>query len=147
MRIERVAHGAAELDADPGHRMRIVDVEAEHERARQADDAHEPQRRDDADARHRPEIGDDLGNPALPQLPGLALAGAPRCRPCSTGRSEFTRSSSAAAWCPTSCTSEEAMPVPTMRSRGTRMIATGFSPPPGMRVRARRMAAPMPRSR
>ena len=48
---------------------------------------------------------------------------------------------------PTSCTSDDAMPVPTMRSRGTRMMATGFCPPPGRRVRARRIAAPISRSR
>ena len=44
-------------------------------------------------------------------------------------------------------TSDEAMLLPIMRSRGRRMMATGLSPPPGRRVRARRMAAPGPRSR
>ena len=39
------------------------------------------------------------------------------------------------------------MPLPTIRSRGTRMIATGFGRPPGSRVRARRIAAPGPRAR
>ena len=42
---------------------------------------------------------------------------------------------------------ENPMPLPTMRSRGTRITAMGFSPPPGKRVLARRMAAPTPRSR
>ena len=82
------------------------------------------------------------------QLPGDRAPRA-RCRlaACSAGRSDSTRPSSAAPWWPTSWTSEEAMPWPTMRSRGTRMMATGFSPPPGSRVRARRIAAPGPRAR
>ena len=32
------------------------------------------------------------------------------------------------------------MPLPIIRSRGMRMMATGLSPPPGRRDRARRMA-------
>src|SRR3712207_7646903 len=32
---------------------------------------------------------------------------------------------------------EDAIPVPTIRSRGMRITATGLSPPPGSRVRAR----------
>ncbi len=65
----------------------------------------------------------------------------------SSACSEDTSPSSAAPWWPTSWTSDEAMLAPTIRSRGMRTIATGFSPPPGSRVRARRIAAPGPRAR
>ena len=49
--------------------MRIVDVEAKHERLGQADHADQSQRRGDADAGHRPEVGDDFRDPAIPQVP------------------------------------------------------------------------------
>ena len=75
-------------------------------------------------------------------LPGAAARTSRR-----TGRSDSTRHSSAAPWWPTSWISDEATPCPTMRSRGTRMIATGLDTPPGNRVRARRIAAPGPRAR
>ena len=46
-------------------------------------------------------------------------AGSSRCWwASSAGRSDSTSDSSAAAWCPTSWTRDEAMPWPTMRSRG-----------------------------
>ncbi len=148
MRIKRTAHRRAEPHADPRKGMRVVHIDAEDERARQADHADEPRGGGDAHLGHGPEIRDDLGDAALVDRPrdlirsALALE-----RVRAADRTDSTRSSSAAAWWPTSCTSDEAMPLPIIRSRGTRMIATGFSPPPGSRVRARRIAAPCPRSR
>ena len=128
VRVEGVAHGAAQQDPDPRDRVRVVAAEPEHEPARQAHHADQAERGADAELGDRPEVGDDLRDPALPAAARRRAArpGAAARRACSTGRSDSTRDSSAAAWWPTSWTSEEAMPWPTMRSRGTRMIATGF---------------------
>ena len=57
--------------------MWVLPVEAEHERARQADHVHEAAGRPDAQPGDRPEIGDDLADPALPQVPGQPLMTAP----------------------------------------------------------------------
>ena len=73
VRVDRIAHGAAGLDANPRHGMRVVDIEPEDKRAGQAHDTFQPDRRGNAEPRDRPEVGDDLGDPALPLLPGLAL--------------------------------------------------------------------------
>src|SRR5262245_25930938 len=73
MWIERVADGGAELDAQPRHGVGIAEIDAEHEGARQADDADQAERRGDAHARHRPEVGDDLGDPTLPHRPQIAV--------------------------------------------------------------------------
>ena len=76
-----------------------------------------------------------------------APSGSASARRRRSARNDGTRSSTAAPWWPTSCTSDEATPPPTIRSRGTRTTATGFGSPPGRRVRARRIAAPGPRAR
>src|SRR5215470_10907986 len=69
MRIKAIPDGAAELYADPGRRMRIVDIDPEDKGPRQADNANEPQSGYHAHPRDRPEIGNDFGDPALPQAP------------------------------------------------------------------------------
>src|SRR5215470_1770242 len=38
MRIERITDSAAQLDTDPRNRVRIIEIDAKDERARQADD-------------------------------------------------------------------------------------------------------------
>src|SRR6516165_1071163 len=147
VRIKRLADRAAEPDANPRDRMRVIERGAENKGARQADDADQAQCRADAKPRHCPEIGNDLGDPPLPQLPGeAALAGAAlqafqhraqRVNEIEQGgglMADLVKQRGS-----DSCANQ--------RSRGTRTIATGFSPPPGSRVRARRMAAPTPRSR
>src|SRR5215475_4414814 len=73
---EAIPDGAAEFYPDPRCRVRVVDIDAEDEWTRQADDANKAQGRDHAHARDGPEIGDDFGDPALPQRPcrGPALS-------------------------------------------------------------------------
>ena len=78
MRVERLSHRGAELDAQPWRRMGIVEIDAEDEGTRQADDADQAECRDDADPRDRPEIGDDFGDPALPYRPDVAIGDRPR---------------------------------------------------------------------
>src|ERR1041384_6564402 len=54
-------------------------------------------------------------------------------RSSSTSFSDAIRSSNAEPWCPTSCTSDEPIPLATIRSRGILITATGLSSPPGKR--------------
>src|SRR6266511_1615215 len=58
--IERVPEGAAQQDPDPGERVRIVDVHAEHERSGKADDPEQAECRGDAHLPERPRVRDDL---------------------------------------------------------------------------------------
>ena len=74
MGVKAIADGAAQLHADPGSWMRIVDIDPENERPRQADNADEPQRRCHAHPRDGPKVGNDFGDPALPQTPRQRLA-------------------------------------------------------------------------
>ena len=91
-----------------------------------------------AELRDRPEVGDDLRDPALPEAPGARSLrrGPPGVARGSTARSDATSSSSAAAWWPTSWTSDDAIPWPTIRSRGTRTIGHRVLPAAGQ-ARAR----------
>src|SRR5215813_6188199 len=73
MRIERPPDRAAQLDADPRDRMRVLWVQPEDEDPWQAHDADQAHRRGHTDSRHRPEVGEDLGDPPLPVPPGLLL--------------------------------------------------------------------------
>src|SRR5215471_13781335 len=81
MRIESLACRGAQLYAHPRRWMRIVEIDPEHERPRQADDAHQTKCRGDADARNRPEIGDNLGNPTLPDSPKTAFCAGAALQP------------------------------------------------------------------
>ncbi len=122
--VQRPAQRAAQLHADPrawgADRPRSTGTRTA---AAGSPPPSAPTWTSTAHARHGPEVRDDLGDPPLPQAPGLLR---PRClrgtRSRRAVRSEATRSSSAAPWWPTSWMSEEAMALPIIRSRGTRMM-------------------------
>ncbi|MCY1510962.1 hypothetical protein D9M68_453540 [compost metagenome] len=73
MRVERLTDRSAEFHAQPGRGMRIVDIDAKYEGARQADDADQADRRGDADTSHREEIRDDFGDPSIPDRPQILV--------------------------------------------------------------------------
>src|SRR5208337_1777790 len=127
----------------------VLPIEAEHERARQADHVHDPAGRPDAQLGDRPEIGDDLADPAIPEVPGQPLVAAPPAADVQDlGPEGIDQAEQGSALVPDLVDQGgRDVPLPTIRSRGTLMIATGLCEPPGSRVRARRMAAPRLRSR
>lgn len=127
--------------------MRVVEVQSEDERARQADHRHEAGGGRHRHAGHRPEVRARISERQRSQMCDATFRAGLSHETREHGAEGVDQVEECRALCPTSWTREEAMPAPTMRSRGTRMTATGFSPPPGRRVRARRMAAPWPRSR
>ena len=127
--VERVADRAAQPHPHPRNRVRIVAARPEHEPPGQA---HHP---DQAERRADPELAPPTTGRRRSRRSTAAStarpAGRPRLRPAAPAdecrRSDSTSPSSAAPWWPTSCTSDEAMPCPTIRSRGTRMSATGLA--------------------
>ena len=146
VRVQRVADRAAQPHAHPRHRVRVLGVDPEDEPAR----AGSPRRSGRASSRRRAcrSTRSRRRSPrsSAPRSP------TPRARAGPAGATRVQRraqrlhqTEQRGAWWPTSWTSEDAIPWPTIRSRGTRMMATGFCPPPGSRVRARRIAAPGPR--
>ena len=145
VRVQGLSDGGADQHPQVGHRVGVGAGGTENEVPGQAHDREQADGRGDADLSDRPQVGHDLADPQGPGAPGRA--GVAAARWSISARRDRTRSSCAAPWWPTSWISEEAMPLPTIRSRGRRMIPTGFGLPPGRRVLARRMAAPAPRAR